>query len=134
MYKSPIANEKLVVHELGHMFDRAVCAAASGAGACSPNDWWHGESAHSDMTGKMGTGTNGLGRPDYQDESGRFHGFAGGGGDWQFAVSNKESTVEVWADMFLGWTYDTWGGDDRGTARQAYMNNQMGSYIGLFIP
>jgi RHS repeat-associated protein len=134
MYADSTTNERLVVHELGHMFDRAVCSYYSGTGSCNSDSYYHGTTAHSGLTGRMGTGEGGLGRPSYTDPNEDNWGFAGGFGDWQFAVSNIESTVEVWADMMVGYTYDTWRNDPRGNARQNYMDVQMTSYIQLFIP
>jgi hypothetical protein len=77
--------------------------------------------------------TDCLGRPDYEGPGpGQYWGFAGGKDKWQFSVSNVDGTVEVWADMFVGWTYNTWGKDVTGSARQAYMNLQMQAYQALF--
>jgi hypothetical protein len=151
MYNSVSSGIRLVVHEIGHIFDRAVCAANNG-GVC--------ENIFGEGTARLGvsnypTGTcfeeNCLGRRSYGGpEEGQFWGFAGGVGFWQFGqvwadgVVNGNpvrvlDTAEIWADMFVGWTYNKWETDQvgqitaRGATRQNYMNNSMSQYIQLII-
>jgi RHS repeat-associated protein len=73
-----------------------------------------------------------LRRPDYGDEDNGYYGFGGGRFEWQFAVVNLDLDTEIFADMFLGWVYDTWNFDApgyRGQARKDYMNVNMGSSV-----
>jgi RHS repeat-associated protein len=141
MYADPVLAARLVVHELGHLFDRQVCAANSSTGTCydeSGKDLIFGTgTARYGLTGQMGTCPTCLGRQGYRDRMGGNWGFAGDWESWQFGANdenNNGTTGEVWADMFLGWTYNTWGGDPRGPTRQTYMNTQMQAYVDLVIP
>jgi len=124
---------RFVAHELGHVFDRAVCAANSGSGSCD-NIFAETGTARSNLTGRMGVCANSqdcLGRQGYKGSPGsdEYWGFSGGWEEWQFG--QDDSVGEVWADMFVGWTFNTWGMDSRGVNRQGYMNAQMLVYMGL---
>ncbi len=126
MYSDTDTAARHVVHEFGHLFDRAVCAA----NGCA----WDGKgSARSDLRGKLGTCDNSLyclGRIGHTAPYGKFWGFAGGFEKWQFALTGMASgSGEIFADMFLGWTYDTWEESLRGDKRRAYMNWEMSYYL-----
>jgi RHS repeat-associated protein len=125
LYRSSVLSSRLAVHELGHAFDQVIGNERGG------NQWTKG--IRTDLTGKMGLCADSqscLGRKGHEgdpNEDNPFWGFAGGWEEWQFGASDWPG--EVFADMFVGWTYGQWGGDTRGTNRQAYMNTYMPSYI-----
>jgi hypothetical protein len=56
-------------------------------------------------------------------------GFAGGG--WEQNPSPARG--EVFADMFLGWTYDRWRTNDAGRAKAHYMHVNMPGIIALAV-
>ena len=76
-------------------------------------------------------GSDCLGRESYggANNPNPFSGFAGGMNDWQFSVNELNSTYEVFADMFVGWTYNTWAPGPVGANRDAYMNAIMAGYL-----
>lgn len=126
-YNNPQTQKRLVIHELGHVFDRLVCAGSSG-GSCQ-NIWGPG-TARDDLSGKGGAcdGPNCLGRIGHVGpEEGQYWGFAGGWESWQFGAD--DGVGEVWADMFLGWTSATFDGRSRGGHRQSYMDSRMSFYL-----
>jgi RHS repeat-associated protein len=132
MYGNLTQDTRLIVHEFGHAFDHAVADARPGDG----NVW--AEGARADLTGHMGLCNNSadcLGRNGYTDDGGGNWGFAGGKGTWQFGLNDTPG--EVFADMFLGWVFNTWGPDiplsNRGTIRQGYMNGQMNYYLTTYF-
>jgi hypothetical protein len=57
-------------------------------------------------------------------------GFAAGAG-WQ--QNRNPGAGEVFADMFLGWTYNRWGDNDAGAARARYMEANMPGVIALAV-
>jgi RHS repeat-associated protein len=134
MYPDIEIATRLVVHELGHLFDRAVCAS-NHQGNCHDakgNELiWGINTARSDLTGKTGTclGPTCLGRKGHEGPGeGEDWGFAGKFEVWQFGMNDAEGygeNGELWADMFLGWTFGQWGDDTRGGYRQNYMNDRM---------
>jgi hypothetical protein len=132
MYSNTVIATRLVVHELGHLFDRAVCAQNQG-GAC--RYIWGKGTARSDLTGKTGIcdGPYCLGRKGFTGpKEGQYWGFAGGWGEWQFGHNGEDGygeNGELWADMFVGWTYDRWENTPRGEYRRAYMNARMEYYL-----
>ena len=121
MYQNRDIAIRFITHEIGHIFDRAVCASNQG-GACS-NIWAYDGTARSDLTAR------GLGRKGHEGPlEGEFWGFAGGWENWQFGETDENG--EIWADMFLGWSFDTWAtAEPLGTDRQNYMNIQMPQYL-----
>ncbi len=93
-----------VAHELGHGIDQRG-----------------GRWARTNLAGVWDT--EGLRRAD--------GGFAGDFPGWQQSDSSTEG--EVWADMFLGWTYNTWGPGDPGARRSQYMEEIMPVAIALAV-
>jgi hypothetical protein len=134
-YKSIERNVRLTVHELAHAFDHYVCQTS---GVCDESDMGVGSARH-DLQGKLhgctptvADGSDCLGRVSYTNDIDRtnpYWGFAGKFNDWQFAVTFKDQSLEVFADMFLGWTYNTWGPGMGGANRRYYMNNMMPVYL-----
>lgn len=136
IYFNPSSAERLVVHEIGHIFDRRLGASVYGS------DWLNGENLWSPLTarGQLSTDISGdlydLFRPGYKDPDGSYYGFAGGQGVWQFGAI-EGGVAETWADMFVGWVYNTWETDSAGelttlgSGRSSYMNGVMGEYTQL---
>jgi len=90
------------VHELGHAFSKVT-----------------GGAARDSIPVNLLRDADG----DHIDEFGRYYGFAGGWDDWQFGWDNTRS--EVFADMFVGWTYNNWDLGHRenlGVPRQDHMD------------
>lgn len=131
MYKNPTSAMRLVVHELGHIFDRAVCAANDSSGSCSYI--FRSGTARDGLKGRLllcadsqyCLGRNGHNGPG----EGEHWGFAGGWATWQFG--DGDGAGELWADMFLGWVFDKWEASSRGTNRQIYMNGTVSAYVNL---
>jgi len=128
-YGSMEKNIRLVTHEFGHIFDRAVCGSRGSSGAC-PNIF-AGLGARGDLSRSWGFcsvfSSACLGRTGYEDQ-----GFAGGWEDWQFGANLADGTGssgEVWADMFLGWTFDSWDSTNLGNYRSTYMAFNMTYYL-----
>jgi hypothetical protein len=48
---------------------------------------------------------------------------------WQMAVNQAGSASEEFADMFLGWTFDTWEMSEAGAKRGGWMGMNMGIFI-----
>jgi RHS repeat-associated protein len=110
-----------IVHELGHAFEHAV----------SPGRPW-------DSPGRMGLHTDFLKRkPANPNDRDRNAGFAGGFENWQYSRSNERG--EIFADMFLGWVYNTWATTSQGRLtemaqrRADYMSQQMPVLIGIIL-
>jgi hypothetical protein len=109
-----------VVHELGHAFNNATGRAAS-----------------NQLSTDMSVDTN-LQR---WAEKERYFGFGSTYKsfplNWQMSVNPEddphyvESGSEVFADMFLGWTYNTWYGGSN--SREIYMANAKSHWMGGFM-
>jgi len=138
-YGADIQNIRLMMHEIGHAFDLAVCSRAEN---CT---WYNqkGGAAYDSLGGKLETcetttvdGSSCLGRFSDGPISGpdQHWGFAGGWDSWQFGAYEKDQTWEVFADMFVGWVSDTWAPTDRGTNRSTFMNNTMSGYLKSWTP
>jgi hypothetical protein len=137
-YRSEYQAVRNVVHELGHIFDRMVCASRRANGVC--DNVFH-NSARTDLSAVWGNEYCGrdlsggmylcLGRRSHSGpEPGMYWGFAGDWEEWQFGATHGDG--EVWADMFLAWVYDRWGNDRFGDRRSEYMNSQMSTYLNIF--
>jgi RHS repeat-associated protein len=120
MYSNLDIAKRLVVHEFGHIFDQLISMQAR-------NDV-------STCTDRPGC----LGRLDHNGPTeNEFWGFAGGWETWQFGevwgVDEDGNEImlrgEIWADMFVGWTYGRWGHTYRGEDRQNHMNDKMENYL-----
>jgi predicted Zn-dependent protease len=126
-------NVRLVTHELGHLFDRKVCSYNTGA-KC--NYIWT-DSARYELSVEWDKKEwfctkewSCLSRNGYDIEGqGIFWGFKGGWSDWQFGATDDPG--EVWADMFLGWTYNAWNKDRYGFGekKKEYMDKYVIKYI-----
>jgi hypothetical protein len=104
-------NLGFVVHELGHAFDNALCNITPG---CKQPG---GNPGRNSLTAD-------LGRDDHGNRQNDFHGFAGGWDVWQYGATHDDG--EVFADMYLGWTYNQWGvRTDTGANRANHMNTNM---------
>ncbi|MFT3890483.1 MAG: RHS repeat-associated core domain-containing protein [Anaerolineales bacterium] len=106
-----------IVHELGHLFGQNY---RGGIGYQV-----FGEALTNPLLKREGTPTNG-GAGDYYGFGSQFNVF-----DWQQAYEDPGSKEEIFADMFLGWTFDTWysGADpanlDVADARSEWMTTNM---------
>jgi hypothetical protein len=121
-------NERLVVHELGHEFNKAFCRT----GTCPDGPYGAGSPYH-DLSQQYGLSRK---KGSYKDSESTFYGFAGEKNDWQFAGTDQTHFPgENFADSFLGWTYNTWepGESGLGARRSNYMNTQMNIYLGLYV-
>ncbi len=47
-------------------------------------------------------------------------------------MTNGGAQSEIFADMFLGWTFSTWGNNKMGKKRSSFMNSYMPSWINSF--
>lgn len=117
MGRSLEGNGTLIVHELGHVYDELHNNAPSAAlGRATTHQ---GQS---------------LGQRNIRVGTEMIHGFAFDARPnltWQ--KSNANTNEEVFADMFIGWVYNTWGQNDVGQARGNWMNNHMGNWRALDI-
>ena len=138
MYEVEQQAIRFVIHELGHLFDRKVCASRNSEGVCMGDEIFN-NSARSDMELVWNTQYCGiylcLGRPSHDGpHTGMFYGFAGGFEDWQFSAPDPSTIYcsgEVWADMFIGWVFDKWNNDSLGfgIAKRAYIDKNMTIYL-----
>jgi RHS repeat-associated protein len=107
---------RLAVHELGHVFNaRAEAAMAnfeSNYGGNRDNTPY--AALNATFSGLDPNYANFPRRDDYEN------GFAGPPFGWQ---QSKDLTPnEEFADMFIGWTYNTWGNNPAGSSRSNWMN------------
>jgi hypothetical protein len=111
-YRTPemafIANRNLVVHELGHAF----------ASRWKDSNPQHPYQAVTDK---------------YMNEEGWAISPDSAKLTWRQHPSSMDNGTfiagEVFADMFLGWTFDTWGSGNMGAARQYFMNTNIVEWI-----
>jgi len=114
-------NVRLVIHEFGHAFNKAVCdIVAVDATICSGSIDPPG-SPYYDL------GNSGLVGGGYGDVGTSFNGFAGGVDEWQFRYSEEKG--EYFADMFLGWV-----NGNLGPQRADHMNSYMPGYLSILSP
>jgi hypothetical protein len=96
-------------HELGHAFVHAV-----------------GDSTPIDLLGDAIANNPLL---DRGSDTAGYYGFASDQNSprlWQQSVGNAgTATTEIWADMYLGWTSNTWEVSPAGADRSAFMTNNM---------
>ena len=108
-----LRNRNNVVHELGHAFNSAI-----------------GGDAYKDLGIALAIQPDLYGRGN-QPVS---YGFASPFGtlDWQMSFTNASTPNEIFADQFLGWTFDTWGDltVDQAEARSNWMKDHMANYLG----
>ncbi len=102
---------RLVVHEIGHSFNTRVIDSLGES--FDPSD---------KLAAKWDTDNTFPHRSD---------GFAGPAYGWQ--QSTDGSPREEYADMFLGWTYDTWADDPFGYMRSQWMDNRMNNLLMNFL-
>lgn len=134
MYTIEYKAVRLIVHEMGHAMDQKVCASRRADGACETvfensartdlQDVWN-----NDYCGEhLCLARNGHNGP----ETGVYWGFAGGCEEWQFGMTDGPG--EVWADMFIGWVFDTWDNDSKGfgKAKKEYMDSKMQTYLNKY--
>ena len=108
---------RLVVHEFGHAFNASVYAAMDRVA-----------SPYKDLNRELNVDASFPTRDD------AYNGYAGIAYGWQ---QSKELTPgEEFADMFVGWAYDTWATDKvgAGTAREAFMSSNMPFWISMALP
>jgi RHS repeat-associated protein len=104
-------DERMIVHELGHTFDRRG-----------------GSRARQDL------GTTQRQNPTFPDRTSNndgsyVGGFAGTLYGWQQSPSGTPS--EEFADQFIGWTYNQWADSSEGLSRSEWMDRNMALYITL---
>ncbi len=109
---------KNIVHEFGHAFEKSL-------GFYEGTDQWN--SSLCDKYSKMSAV---FSRKDYGNRSNDYWGFAGGRNNWQFTNPGEGfgQFIEVFADMFLGFTYNSWGTSDLAKQRSAWMTDIMTFY------
>ena len=140
--RDPTASARLIIHELGHAFDYKVCEKLYGK--CPDITALANSDVRMDLTSaqynqevnftnigllKRYDGDR-IARNSYGKDTDKpkYSGFNGGFEVWQFAMEGSiMQQGEIWADMFLGWTYQNLGSD-----RQEYMNDAMQNYLILF--
>jgi RHS repeat-associated protein len=103
-------------HEFGHFFDAR-------AGSQPRQDWAAAKVTYTNQIGRLAELPGG--RKDSIKESG----FASGPWTWQQSVSNAPG--EIFADMFLGWTYNHFADNAAGAARYDWMETHMAGWIEL---
>ncbi len=118
-------NHHFIVHELGHSFESRVNALLG----------------NSYVRNRLG-GSPDIARRDLDVRDGPNNGFAGPLWGWQ--QSGSATTGEEFADMFMGWTYNRWQLNlntrllrydltGQGSARSAFMNANMPSWVNLVV-
>ncbi|GIK58710.1 MAG: hypothetical protein BroJett015_43730 [Chloroflexota bacterium] len=110
-------SDRFIVHELGHAFENALEAIV---GYKPPRTLLAAVQANdSNFPNRFVTGQD----PPY--------GFAGNFPGWQ--QSQQADAYEEYADMYIGWTYNTWAANDAGRARASFMSNNMPLWVDLAI-
>jgi hypothetical protein len=112
MSSNPLSARNNVVHELGHLFGSQVAGYSEMSSAMNQNP---GNGDEPGIFSRPNTSQN--------------WGFASAGFPWQQATHNVNWYYEVFADQFLGWTYDTWEASVRGGIRSNWMNVNMASWL-----
>ena len=124
VFSNPLRLRNNLVHELGHAFSSTSI----------------GKKAYPDLGTDIANDPNTYGR---QGKIGMSYGFASAFGtfDWQMSFTNASTPNEIFADQFLGWTFNkwydgTWGEFDRNlpidqaNERSKWMNEHMSYYLG----
>jgi hypothetical protein len=69
---------------------------------------------------------------DYENTNSKIEGFyvdSAASGTMTWIQSPDVTASEVFADMFLGWTYNKWAADNYGNARKNFMDDNMRSWL-----
>jgi hypothetical protein len=108
-----------IVHEFGHLFEDSV-------GFYEGTNQWN-----SSLAKDYSRYSAHFSRNDYGSPENDWWGFAGGQNDWQFSQPGEGfgQFIEVFADMFLGFTYNSWGTSDLANDRSNFMIETMTSYL-----
>jgi len=106
-----------VIHELGHAFNNLFWMTLSSGERVRLPDFLFSHAQ-----------TNISGFPD-RDTSAPNYGYGGPFGFWQ--QSRDTTASEEFADNFIGWTYNYWGGGPAGEMRANWMNNFMSVAIDM---
>jgi hypothetical protein len=103
------------VHEFGHFFDVR-------AGTQPRNDWAEATVAYTNEAGRRAELPKGRSR------SIETSGFGSVRFPWE-QNSKSDAAEEVFADMFLGWTYNHFAANEAGAARYDWMETHMAGWI-----
>jgi hypothetical protein len=109
--------ERLMVHELGHMFENRIYEIVNIKVPRKVLHWTQINDYHFPMRGRGDSVLNG---------------FAGGMDIWQFDMLCDPA--EEFADMFVGWTYSMWEDSPEGRSRDSFMGVHMKSWISIGCP
>ena len=114
IYGYLVRNPGYVVHELGHAFDNALC---EGNPTCKSVFSNPGRSSLPKI----------FNSPDHGNAPNGFHGFYDGWDKWQYGGNRGDEygPGEIFADMFLGWTYNSWNRSREGAEMAALRSNHM---------
>jgi RHS repeat-associated protein len=112
-----VRDERFIVHELGHGFENALGAIT---GSKPPRATLARiQSSDPNFPNRFVTGQE----PPY--------GFAGPFPGWQ--QSRDESAGEEFADMYIGWTYNTWHQGSAGRQRASFMSTNMPLWVDMTL-
>ena len=112
---------RFITHEMGHVFEHTVIDNKPGVTPHSLLRGPLGQGNRSDLNGFCGSNIESSGDKERQWEG------------WQWRLSND--SVEYFADMFTGWTYNCWETDadkqltELGQLRSNFMNQHMQEWV-----
>jgi RHS repeat-associated protein len=126
VYASLESSVRLVVHELGHAFNNVFSGRPT-------SDLPLALLREINVTGYQEVG--GINYPifgiGHGDSNNDYYGYAGEMSNWQFGFESSYPPNEEFADMFVGWTYNTWGGRLSDTSSLAFQRMQ---HMAAFMP
>ena len=117
MSSNPLSARNNMVHELGHLFGGSIAGYIEMATALDQNP-----------------GVNGQPGKFHRPMTSLSYGFASSGYPWQQATHNVGDFNEIFADQFLGWTFNKWEDSKQGRDRSNWMNENMPTWLGVGLP
>jgi len=99
---------RIIVHEMGHVFNNVM-----------------GKSLEAQIPQSQIREDG-----NYSGPNNDYYGYAGGQWDWQFSLPGQlHQKNEVFAENFLGWTFDRWNVTSSGSAKALFMDYHMFTYL-----
>jgi len=99
---------RIIVHEMGHVFNNVM-----------------GKSLEAQIPQSQVREDG-----NYSGPNNDYYGYAGGQWDWQFSLSTQlHQKNEIFAENFLGWTFNQWNVTSSGSTKASFMDYLMFTYL-----
>lgn len=127
-----IQHPRFIIHELGHAFERSLEKINQGHVYTARESMYDVPELFYERD--LNAGADGVYDCGVDDP---YCGFYGGSLVWQFSrdegpfvpAENTDGRGEIFADMFVGWTYSMWASSDLGETRSLFMDEHMTNWI-----